>query len=105
MADPAKKRPPRRRASAPTTPDPIEIAMEAVASGRADPGSPAHRVLLRHEQLIGWQIMKERAGFALRCLTGLVGIIVAVGLGSLVWSASQERGLVIEPFSVPPEFA
>lgn len=105
MADQAKKRPRRLRASAPTTPDPIEIAMEAVASGKADPGSPAHRVLLRHEQLIGWQIMKERAGFALRCLTGLVGIIVAVGLGSLVWSASQERGLVIEPFSVPPEFA
>lgn len=105
MADQAKKHPRRPRASAPTTPDPIEIAMEALAAGKAEPGSPAHRVLLRHEQLIGWQIMKERAGFALRCLTALVGIIFAVGLGSLVWSASQERGLVIEPFSVPPEFA
>lgn len=105
MSDEVKKRPRRPRAAAPTTADPIELAMEALASGRAEPGSPAHRVLLRHEQLIGWQIMKERAGFALRCLTGVVGLIVAVGLGSLVWSASQERGLVIEPFSVPPEFA
>jgi tetratricopeptide (TPR) repeat protein len=105
MAEDVKKRPRRSRAAAPTTPDPIEIAMEALAAGQAEPGSPAHRVLLRHEQLIGWQIMKERAGFALRCLTGIVGIIFAVGLGSLVWSASQERGLVIEPFSVPPEFA
>jgi tetratricopeptide (TPR) repeat protein len=95
----------RKRAAAPTTPDPIEIAMEALISGDVEPGGPAHRVLLRHEQLIGWQIMKERAGFALRCLTGIVGVVLAVGIGTMVWEASQERGLVIEPFSVPPEFA
>ena len=44
-----------RREAAPTTPDPIEIAMEAEASG-ALPAGVAHRVLVRQEQLIGWQI-------------------------------------------------
>jgi len=94
----------RRRSTAPTTPDPIEIAMEAEAADGSE-DSPARRVLLKHEQLLGWQIMKERAGFGLRVLTGVVGVIAAVLIGSLIWSASQERGLVIEPFSVPPEFA
>lgn len=95
----------RRRDPAPTTPDPIEIAMEAEAAGAGDQDSPARRVLLKHEQLLGWQIMKERAGFGLRVLTGVVGVIAALLVGSLIWEASQERGLVIEPFSVPPEFA
>lgn len=95
----------RRRDRAPTTPDPIEIAMEAEACGDGDQDSPARRVLLKHEQLLGWQIMKERAGFGLRVLTGVVGVVAAVLIGSLIWEASQERGLVIEPFSVPPEFA
>lgn len=79
--------------------------MEAEANGDGDGDSPARRVLLKHEQLLGWQIMKERAGFGLRVLTGVVGVVAAVLIGSLIWSASQERGLVIEPFSVPPEFA
>ena len=32
-------------------------------------------------------------------------IVLAVGLGSVVWSASREDGLVIESFSVPPDMA
>lgn len=79
--------------------------MDAEASGDCGEDTPARRVLLKHEQLLGWQIMKERAGFALRVLTGVVGVVAAVLVGSLIWSASQERGLVIESFSVPPEFA
>ena len=78
--------------------------MEAEAADQAE-DSPARRVLLKHEQLLGWQIMKERAGFGLRVLTGIVGAVAALLIGSLIWDASQERGLVIEPFSVPPEFA
>ncbi len=106
MTDELKTRRSRRRAAAPTTADPIEIALEAEASGASlGDDSPARRVLLKHEQLLGWQIMKERAGFGLRILTGVVGVVAAVVVGTLVWEASQERGLVIEPFSVPPEFA
>ncbi len=79
--------------------------MDAEAHGDGGEDSPARRVLLKHEQLLGWQIMKERAGFGLRVLTGVVGVVAALLVGSLIWEASQERGLVIEPFSVPPEFA
>lgn len=79
--------------------------MDAEAHGDGGEDSPARRVLLKHEQLLGWQIMKERAGFGLRVLTGIVGVVAALLVGSLIWEASQERGLVIEPFSVPPEFA
>ena len=104
--EPARKR--RRKgaafSSSPTTPDPIEIAMEAIASGRP-PQDTVLDLIRNQNRLIGWQILKERAGFGLRVLTGLVGFVLAAALGSLVWSASQERGLVIEPFSVPPEFA
>ena len=67
---------------APTTPDPIEIAMEA-AAGDTSPDSPARRVLLKQEALIGWQIASERAGFALKVLTGLVGLG-----GAAAWTAS-----------------
>lgn len=95
----------------PTTPDPIEIAMEADAADRS-PDSPARRVLLKHEQLMDEQLkhvrlqaFSERMGAGLKLLIGLAGLVLAAVLGSLVWSASQERGLVIEPFSVPPEFA
>ena len=44
-----------RREPAPTTPDPIEIAMEAEARDTS-PDSPARRVLLKHELLIAEQI-------------------------------------------------
>ena len=103
---PARKRHGKGAASSspPTTPDPIEIAMEAIASGRP-PQDTVLDLIRNQNRLIGWQILKERAGFGLRVLTGLVGFVVAAALSSLVWSASQERGLVIEPFSVPPEFA
>ncbi|WP_125469906.1 hypothetical protein [Caulobacter vibrioides] len=90
------------RAPAPTTPDPIEIAMEAKASGR-DPVGSAEQLLLSQNRLIGWQIASERAGFALKVLTGLAGLIALVAVLALVWSASQYRGVTIKPFSVPPE--
>ena len=93
-----------RRDAAPTTPDPIEIAMEAEASG-ALPAGVAHRVLVRQEQLIGWQVASERAGFALKVLTGLAGLAAAATLGAMIWQARQADGLIIKPFSVPPEMA
>ena len=44
---------------APTTPDPIEIAMEAEAGDTA-PDSPARRLLIRQERLIEEQIRLTR---------------------------------------------
>lgn len=88
----------------PDSPHPVEIAMTALNDGAPEDG-PAGVLLRRHTHLIDAQIASERMGFALKLLTGLLGLAVAIALASLVWSASQERGLVIEPFSVPPDFA
>ena len=105
----APKRPrlrpsPRKAASAPTTPDPIEIAMEAEA-GDTSPDSPARMLLVNQNRLVRWQIASERAGFALRMLTMLVGVVIAGLLGLLAWQASQAKGVVVEAFSVPPSLA
>ena len=91
--------------------DPIEIALDAE---RGDPASdsPARVLLseqvklvradLRHRAI---QIASERAGMALKLLTGLAGVAAAVALGSMAWAAHNDHGLVIEPFSVPPDMA
>lgn len=93
----------KARASAePTTPDAIEIAMDAEASGEP-PTSPARLVLERQAHLIGWQIASERASFALKVLTGVTGVIAAVVVGAVLWVASQYRGVTVQPFSAPPE--
>ena len=108
MAGVTGKGAPRRRRvkaeASPTTPDAIEIAMEAEA-GDTSPDSPARRVLLKQEALIGWQIASERAGFALKVLTGLVGLGGAAALSLMCWTASQADGVVVEAFLVPPELA
>jgi tetratricopeptide (TPR) repeat protein len=87
-----------------TTPDPIEIAMEAEASGRP-PGGLAAEYLAEQKRLVRWQVANERAAFALRVLTAAAGIAVAVALGAFAWQASQARGLVVDPFATPPGLA
>ena len=110
--------PSREPSPLPDSPDPIEIALRAVNAG-APPDGPAAMLLLkqgglideqRHltgvqRHLVNAQIAGERMGVALKVLTVAVGLIVALAFGSMIWTASQERGLVIEPFSVPPDFA
>jgi tetratricopeptide (TPR) repeat protein len=48
---------------------------------------------------------KDRVSLTLQGMTVAVGLAIAAGLGWMAWSASQERGLVIEAFSVPPDLA
>jgi tetratricopeptide (TPR) repeat protein len=48
---------------------------------------------------------KDRVTLALQAMTAALGLAIAVGVGWMAWSASQERGLTIEPFSVPPDLA
>src|SRR5690349_4959487 len=95
-----------RRAGGPavTTPDPIEIAMEAEADGLA-PAGVAARYLENQNRLTLWQIASERAGFALKVPTGAAGLAVAGMLAVMAWQASRADGLVIKPFSVPPDLA
>ena len=89
---------------APTTPDPIEIAMEAEAHGVAPVGA-ALGLLQDQRQLVRWQVANERAAFALRALTGVAGVAVAAVLVAMVWQAHDAGGLLVEPFSVPPDLA
>ena len=111
MAEDGRRAPRRKREPAPTTPDPVEIALEAEASGRA-PGAAARTLIERQTALIdadlrhrGWQIANERASMALRVLTGLAGVAVAVVLGVLVVSAARSQAVVVEAFGAPPEMA
>ena len=96
---PRRRRP--RAEPSPTTPDPIEIAMEAEAAD-AQPDSPARTLLVNQNRLVRRQIASEDLSIALKLLTGVAGIAVAVALGAMIWSASRADGLVIEAFSVPP---
>ena len=76
---------------APTTPDPIEIAMEAEASGEA-PLGVAHEFLVEQKRLVRWQVANERAGFALKLGIGVAGLVVTVAIGLMAWDASRAAG-------------
>ena len=53
----------------------------------------------------GWQIIGERVGSLIKGLTALVGILILLGIGSFLWSASRASGMVVDAFTVPPAFA
>jgi len=101
----------RSRPKPPTTPDPVEIAMEAEASGEA-PSGEAAALLRRQAILIDEQIglaRNERFRNRIRSIRdiAIAAMVVAliVAAGAVVWSASRTTGLVIQPFAVPPELA
>ena len=50
-------------------------------------------------------IISDRLSITLKVLTGLVGLAVAAGLSLMVWDAAHANGLIIESFSVPPDYA
>ncbi|HEY3778052.1 MAG TPA: hypothetical protein VGL35_08330 [Rhizomicrobium sp.] len=50
-------------------------------------------------------IVDQRFSIALKAMTVLVGLALATGLALMVWNDAGSGGLVIEPFSVPPELA
>ena len=85
--------------------------MEAEAQGRV-PSGVASALLEDQRRLIGtdivhrrWQIASERASFALKVGTGLLGLTAVLLLSWMAWSASRADGLVIRPLSVPPALA
>ena len=97
---------PKQRRARLTSPDPIEIAMEMAT----DDGEAARRLLLKQGALIDadlhhrrWQIASERAGFVLKVLVGLAGAAAAVALGFMMWSASQDRSLIIDAVGAPED--
>ncbi|MFY7853985.1 MAG: hypothetical protein ACOVQ6_19665, partial [Brevundimonas sp.] len=104
-------KPARRRSkpNPPTTPDPVEIAMEIEASGKTATGV-ASAVVRRDSDLFDEQIglaRNERFRNRIRSVRdiAIAAMVVAlvVAVGAVVWSASRASGLVIQPFTVPPE--
>jgi hypothetical protein len=106
-----------------------DTGTEAVAGG-ADPAAmalalggasreEADAFLKKHGSLIDIQkhhlhvqlrqvhlgIWKEYLGVMLRVVTAVLGLAVASGIALMVRDASRSSGLLIEPFSVPPEQA
>jgi tetratricopeptide (TPR) repeat protein len=88
----------------PDSPNPVEIAMDMERHDPA-PDSPARRLLVNQNKLVLSQIASERMGVALKLLTAVAGIVAAVALWVMVWSAARTEALVVQPFSVPPELA
>ncbi len=60
-----------------------------------------------HEQLkqLTLGLWEKRLGVLLRLATLVVGVGVGAGFAMMVWDAAHSRGLLIEPFSVPPDMA
>ncbi|HEY8572497.1 hypothetical protein [Phenylobacterium sp.] len=93
-----------RKAPPLTTADPVEIAMEAEASGRAPVGQ-ASLLLAEQRRLIRWQVTSERAGALVKLLTGVAGAAVLVFSSAMVWQAARTNGVVLQPFATPPGMA
>ncbi len=84
--------------NAPTTNDPVELAMEAVA----DTPDVARSLLAKQERLIDAELLQRRG---LLAAFALAAIVVLGGAGGMLWSASRADGLVIDAFSVPADLA
>src|SRR5258705_1376795 len=50
-------------------------------------------------------VIGDRLSITLKVLTMLVGLAVASIVGIMIWNAAHDDGLVIEAFSVPPDYA
>src|SRR5687768_2860505 len=101
----------------PSTPDPIEIAMIAAASGNRGASTAEARALLEKQARLidsqemlaradlrhrGWQIISERVSAVLKGLTAMAGLLLLAGIGAFLWSAQRASGIVVDAFSVPP---
>ncbi len=88
--------------------DPVatSLALSGASRQKADAYLDDQRHHL-HEQLkqIHLDIFEKWLGVALRLATLCVGLAAATGIGLMVWDAAHANGLLIEPFSVPPDMA
>ena len=107
--DEPKTRSRRKQTAAPTTPDPVEIAMEIAATGRTPADAAmavlhANAALLTHQGVLARnEIFRNRIRSVRDIAIAAVVVALLLAAGTVVWSASRTTGLVIQPFSVPPE--
>jgi tetratricopeptide (TPR) repeat protein len=52
-----------------------------------------------------WRRFNDQMRGALQIMLVVVGAAIVAAIGAAVWSASQAEGLVVDSFSVPPQFA
>ena len=50
-------------------------------------------------------IFGQRLSIALKALTAILCVAIAAGLGAAGWNASRADGMVVDAFSVPPQFS
>ena len=94
-----------RKADAPTTSDSIEFAMQMEAAGPGPGRSAAIDLLVEQRRLVRWDIADRGSGVLLKILSAVAGLVIAAALGLMAWQASRADGLVVEAFSMPPDFA
>src|SRR5689334_24487473 len=84
----------------------VSLALGGASRTKADAYLDDQRQHI-HEQLkqIHLDIFEKWLGVALRLATLCVGIAVATGACVMVRDAAHSNGLLIEPFSVPPDMA
>ena len=87
---------------APRRPELAGSLIEYLADQRALIADQRHHLKVQFRQL-RLAIVSERFAIALRAMTALVGLAIAGGLSFMIWNATGASGLVIEPFSVPPD--
>ena len=91
----------------------VALALGGASRGTADAFLNDQRALIAdqrhhlHQQFkhLCLSVWEKRLGVLLRVATAVVGIAVAAGAAFMVWDAAHSSGLLIEPFSVPPELA
>ena len=52
-----------------------------------------------------WRRFNDQMKGALQIMAVALGLVVVVGIGAAMWNASQADGLVVDAFSVPPDYA
>jgi tetratricopeptide (TPR) repeat protein len=93
----------------------------ALGQGALDPraaaylGEQARLVRLQAESLLEqnafelshlrWRRFNDQMKGALQIMMVALGLAVVVGIGAALWNASQAEGLVVDAFSVPPDYA
>src|SRR5437868_11921316 len=84
----------------------VTLALAGASREKADAFLDDQRQHL-HEQLkqIHLDIFEKWLGVALRLATLCVGIGAATGVCLMIWDAAHSKGLLIEPFQMPPDMA
>jgi tetratricopeptide (TPR) repeat protein len=110
---PKTPKPPRKpaRERLPDTPDPIEIAMVAAASGKPLP-DVARRVLEEQAELIHAQRAELRLRHvgeivraALWAILAMLALAIVIMLAAVLFRAARADALIVESFRVPPAMA